>query len=191
MPAYRRIRRPGATYFFTVALADRSSDLLIRRIADLRSAVALTMSERPFRCDAAVILPDHLHMVWTLPTGDADYSTRWGAIKARFSMSLRRAGFTPPPRFPQVRSGRYAGVNPGLRHDKGEVAIWQRRFWEHCIRDEADFGAHVAYCWGNPVKHGLVARATDWPHSSIHRDRRKGRVPPEWGGEVEGEFGEP
>ena len=191
MPDYRRIRMPGATYFFTVALADRSSDLLIRRIADLRSAVSVTMSERPFRCDAAVILPDHLHMVWTLPEGDADYSTRWGAIKARFSMSVRRSGFTPPPGLPQVRSGKYAGVNPGLRRDKGEVAIWQRRFWEHFIRNEADFNAHIGYCWGNPVKHRLVTKAVDWPYSSIHRDSRDGKVPPEWGGDAGGEFGEP
>lgn len=191
MPSYRRIRLPGATYFFTVALADRSSDLLTKRIDDLRRAVAMTMAERPFRCDAAVILPDHLHMVWTLPEGDADYSTRWGAIKARFSMSVRKAGFTPPPHLPQVRSGRYAGVNPGLRHHKGEVAVWQRRFWEHCIKDEADFNAHVAYCWGNPMKHGYVKQAVDWPYSSVHRDLREGRVPPEWGGDVEGEFGEP
>ncbi len=190
MPNYRRLRLPGASYFFTAALADRSSDLLVRRITDLRRAVAVTMSERPFQCDAAVILPDHLHMVWTLPEGDADYSTRWGAIKARFSMSARRAGFSPPPPLPPVRSGRYAGVNPGLRLDKGEVGIWQRRFWEHCIRDQADFNAHVAYCWGNPVKHGLVARAVDWPYSSIHRDSRAGQVPPDWG-DAEGQFGEP
>lgn len=190
MPAYRRLRMPGATYFFTVALADRSSDLLIRRIAYLRRAVGVTMQERPFWCDAAVVLPDHLHMIWTLPEGDADYSTRWGAIKARFTMSVRRAGFTPPPGLPQVQSGRWAGVNPGLRYHKGEVAIWQRRFWEHCIRDEADFNAHVRYCWGNPVKHGLVTKSVDWPYSSIHRDRRDGKVPPEWGG-MEGQFGEP
>jgi len=149
-------------------------------------------------CDAVVILPDHLHAVWTLPPGDSGYSTRWGAIKARFTMHLRRAarrpGFSPAPppeEFPRVRSGRYAGLKPGLRADKREAAIWQRRFWEHTIRDEADYRAHVAYCWGNPVKHGLVERAADWPFSSIHRDIRLGRVDPEWSGDVfDGEFGE-
>jgi len=192
MSDYRRLRIPGATYFFTVALADRSSDLLIRRITDFRRAVVLTMQARPFHCDAAVVLPDHLHMVWTLPEGDADFSTRWGAIKARFTMSLRRSGFSPALSLPVVKNGRFAGLKPGLRHDKREQAVWQRRFCEHRIRDEADFRAHVTYCWGNPVKHGLVTRAADWPHSSIHRDMRDSRVPPEWVGEIcDGGFGEP
>ena len=87
-------------------------------------------------------------------------------------MAVRRAGFTPPTRLSVVALGRYAGVNPGLRVAKGEVGIWQRRFWEHHIRAEADFIAHLRYCWMNPVKHGLVERPEDWPHSSVHRDER-------------------
>ncbi len=158
--------------FFTVALAQRGGSLLVDEVTRLRAAVRQTKTERPFHIDAWVVLPDHLHAVWTLPAGDADFSTRWGAIKARFTMSLRRPGFTPPSRLPMVTSGRYAGVNPGLRHDKGEVGIWQRRFWEHHIRDEADYRAHVRYCWLNPVKHGLVKRPEDWPYSSVHRDAR-------------------
>ncbi len=158
--------------FFTVALAQRGSSLLVDEIVRLREAVRVTKAERPFEIDAFVVLPDHVHCVWTLPKGDADFSTRWRLIKSRFSMSVRRAGFTPPPRLPVVASGRFAGVNPGLRHDKGEVGIWQRRFWEHHIRDEADYWAHVRYCWMNPVKHGFVARPEEWRYSSVHRDTR-------------------
>ncbi|MEL7259359.1 MAG: transposase [Pseudomonadota bacterium] len=172
MSFYRRPRISGATVFFTVALGQRGGWLLVDEVTRLRAAVRQTKTERPFHIDAWVVLPDHVHAVWTLPAGDADFSTRWGAIKARFSMSLRRAGFTPPTRLPTVTRGRYAGVNPGLRHDKGEVAIWQRRFYEHHIRNEADYWAHVRYCWMNPVKHGFVAQPEEWPYSSVHRDTR-------------------
>ena len=183
MSNYRRARVTGASYFFTVNLAARGGCLLTDRIDDLRAAFSVTMAERPFVCDAMVVLPDHIHAVWTLPKGDADFSTRWGAIKARFSMSLRRAGFTPPLVETQTQRMKMAmtgGVNPGLR--KGQVGIWQKRFWEHCIRDERDYRNHVEYCWGNPVKHGLVERAADWPHSSIHHEIARGLVAPEWSG---------
>lgn len=172
MSTYLRPRVPGATVFFTVTLADRSSDLLVGEIDFLREAVQKTRGERPFHIDAWVVLPDQLHCIWTLPEGGTDYSTRWGAIKARFSIAVRRAGFTPPIQLPVVKTGRYAGVNPGLRAHKGEVAIWQRRFWEHHIRSEADYAMHLRYCWLNPVKHGLAERAEDWPYSSVHRDAR-------------------
>ena len=174
MTAYRRLHVPGARYFFSLALADRGSDTLTAHIGDLRRAVAVTMRERPFSIKAAVILPDHLHMIWMLPPGDADFSTRWRLIKSRFSIAV---GVRTPRSPSQVR--------------KGERGLWQRRFWEHCIRDEADFAAHLAYCWGNPVKHGYVARPVDWPYSSIHRDRLHGLVPPEWSGDGDGPFGEP
>lgn len=123
MPGYIRPRVPGATIFFTVTAAERQCDLLVREIAVLREAVRATKAEQPFLIDAWVVLPDHLHCVWTLPEGDADYSTRWGAIKARFSM--RRAGFTPPhpakntPRL-QAQSAN-GGVNPALC--KGEAGL--------------------------------------------------------------------
>ncbi len=172
MSTYLRLRAPGATIFFSVNLAHRGTSLLTEQIGLLRDAVQQTKAARPFVIEAWVVLPDHLHCVWTLPEGDRDYSARWGAIKARFSMSVRRAGFTPPPRLPAVASGRYAGVNPGLRVAKGEVGIWQRRFWEHHIRDQADFDAHLRYCSLNPVKHGLVERPEDWPYSWVHRDER-------------------
>jgi putative transposase len=186
MPNYLRCHRPGVCRFFTVALARRGGDLLVREVDRLRRSVRLTVCERPFEIVTWVVLPDHLHAIWQMPEGDDDYSVRWGAIKARFSMSMRRAGFTPPPPI-GFRNG---GVNPALRR-KGEVGLWQPRFWEHHIRDETDFAAHMRYCWGNPVKHGLVDRAVDWPLSSIHRDIRLGRVEPEWAGAVpDGDFGE-
>ncbi|MBS0563020.1 MAG: transposase [Proteobacteria bacterium] len=166
MPGYLRPRAPGASVFFTVALADRRSDLLVREVGRLRAAVAAVRAARPFGIEAWVVLPDHLHAVWWLPEGNADYSVRWGAIKARFTRGL------PAGRLRESHE---------FRREKG---IWQRRFWEHHIRDEADLEAHVRYCWINPVKHGLVERAVDWSYSSIHRDIRVGRVEPEWAGTV-------
>ena len=171
---------PGGTYFFTVNLAQRGGDLLVREVEALRDAVRLTKEEHPFGIDAFVVLPDHLHAVWTLPEGDADFSVRWGAIKARFT---RRVGFHPTRAggetgvFGEAAGG--VGYNPTRRSPskmrKGDAGIWQRRFWEHCIRDEADFAAHVDYCHWNPVKHGLVERAEDWPFSTVHRAIREGR----------------
>ncbi len=174
MSRYIRPKLPGATVFFTVALADRRSDLLVRRIGALREAVAAVRAERPFGIEAWVVLPDHLHAVWTLPQGDADFSTRWKEIKARFT---KAAGVV--------------GRRSASKVAKGEMGVWQRRFWDHHIRDEADFGSHVRYCWGNPVKHGYVETAAAWPYSSIHRDIRAGRVEAEWAGvEADGRFGE-
>lgn len=177
MPNYRRPKRPGATVYFTVNLADRSSDLLVREVATLRRAVAQTRTDRPFQINAWVVLPDHMHCIWTLPQNDADFSMRMGAIKGRFSRMIRRSGFTPTPT-PQnpygVIAGRIrVGENPDLR---AEAPIWQKRFWEHHIRDDADYAAHLNYCWVNPVKHGLVQDPGDWPFSSF--TRRSGVTPP-------------
>lgn len=173
MPDYRRPRRTGATIFFTVALAHRGSNLLVAQVDRLRDAVLRIRDERPFQIDAFVVLPDHLHAVWTLPPGDDDFSGRWAAIKTRFSRGLE------PGR------QRHSHV---ARREKG---IWQRRFWDHHIRDEADYAKHLRYCWANPVKHGLVDQATDWPYSSIHRDIRRGLVGSEWRPTVTtGDFGE-
>ena len=177
MPDYRRYRVPGGTYFFTVALAERGSDLLVREVDRLRDAARVTQAARPFAIRAGVVMPDHLHCVWTLPEGDADYSGRWGAIKARFSMSMRRAGFTPPDPV-GVENG---GVNPALRR-KGEIGLWQPRFWERTVRGEEELAAYVRYVWMNPVKHGFVARPVDWPWSSFHRAVRHGKVSEDWGG---------
>ncbi|MGX9351050.1 REP-associated tyrosine transposase [Shimia sp. W99] len=154
MANYLRPRVPGATIFFTVALADRSSDLLISEIDKLRDAVRQTKAERPFDIEAWVVLPDHLHCIWRLPAGDRDFSTRWRLIKSRFSRGLP------------------AGPRRPSHVTRNERGLWQRRFWEHHIRDRADLSAHLTYCWWNPVKHRLVQAPEDWPHSSVHSDAR-------------------
>ncbi|MBR9763800.1 MAG: transposase [Rhodobacteraceae bacterium] len=174
MASYIRPRLPGASIFFTVCLRDRSSDLLVREVCALREAVMVERLRRPFAIDAWVVLPDHMHCLWTLPPGDADYPVRWQAIKAEFSKRVKHR----------------VAVSPGKRR-KGEVGIWQRRYWEQHIRGDRDMDLHLRYCWGNPVKHGLVRRAVDWEFSSIHRDIREGRVEADWSGAVpEGCFGE-
>jgi putative transposase len=155
MPNYIRPRIPGASIFFTVNLARRGDDTLVREITALRRAVADVRAELPFRIDAWVVLPDHLHAVWTLPQGEADYSTRWKRVKAGFTKSV---GGT----FPRSRS----------QIAKGEQGLWQRRFWDHHIRNEDDFAHAIHYCWFNPVKHGLVEKIADWPFSTWHRDGR-------------------
>ena len=151
MPNYRRLYVPGGTYFFTANLLDRSSDLLTRRIEQLRAAYAVVQKRMPFETLAIVILPDHIHCIWRLPEGDHDFSARWRAFKSEFSRSLPRGDDAGPP----VRSG--------------ERGIWQRRFWEHAIRDDEDFNHHVTYIHFNPVKHGHVTSPDDWPYSTWHR----------------------
>lgn len=191
MSNYKRPSISGARVFFTVNLARREGTLLVDNIDLLREAVTVTKTRRPFKIDAWVVLPNHMHAVWTLPDKDCDYATRIASIKALFVMGLRRTGFSPPMDLPVVCSGKYAGLKPDLRSDKREVGIWQRRFWEHHIRDQRDYDAHIRYCWINPVKHGLCDAPTDWPYSSIHRDERLGRIDPELIGKVqEGLFGE-
>lgn len=152
MSRYRRLYIPGGTYFFTVNLAKRGATVLIDEIDLLRAVYASVMKEHPTRCDAIVILPDHIHAVWTLPEGDADFSVRWKKIKCRFSQHCQAKGM--PSR---------------SKAERGERGIWQRRFWEHAIRDADDYRAHVEYCWHNPVKHGLVKAPEDWPYSSFRR----------------------
>jgi putative transposase len=163
MPDYIRTHIPGASYFFTVALLERHRHLLTENISALRAAFRSVRQTRPFRIDAIVVLPDHLHCIWTLPTGDADFSTRWRLIKGRFAQAI-------PPEEP---------CSP-RRVRKGERGIWQRRFWEHVIRDEEDFAAHADYIHYNPVRHGWVERVADWPYSSFHRYVRAGIYPRHW-----------
>ncbi len=157
---------PGGTYFFTVNLADRSSSLLVERIDALRASVRDVMRTRPFSSVAWVVLPDHMHAIWTLPDGDADYATRWMRIKQGFC-----------ERVPQ------SGHIPASRQKRKERGIWQRRYWEHLIRDEDDLRNHIDYIHFNPVKHGLVTQVADWPHSSFHRFVREGVLPVDWSGE--------
>jgi putative transposase len=165
MTDYRRNRVPGGTYFFTVNLFNRGSRLLVEKIDILRNAVREVKSSDPFHIDAWVVLPEHLHCIWTLPEGDEAFSSRWQAIKAKFSESLP--------------AGEYRSMS---RVEKGERGIWQRRFWEHTIRDDTDYAAHMDYIHFNPVKHCLVSDARDWPHSSFHRAIRRGLYPPQWAG---------
>jgi putative transposase len=165
MPDYRRNRIEGGTYFFTVALADRRSDLLVREVAALRASATRARALHPFTIDAWTVLPDHLHAVWTLPEGDADFSTRWTLIKRGFSSRLAKG---------ESRSA--------SRVAKAERRIWQRRFWEHTIRNKADFVRHVDYVHFNPVKHGFVSNACDWPYSSFGRAVARGDYPADWGG---------
>ncbi len=155
MPNYRRAFVPGGCWFFTVNLNDRRETLLVDHIEILCAAVRQTQSRLPFHIDAMVVLPEHIHAVWSLPEGDADFAVRWSRIKYRFSLAL--------PKGEELSDS---------RRRRGERGVWQRRYWEHLIRDERDFGHHIDYCWFNPVKHGLVARVEDWPFSSMHREMR-------------------
>ncbi|MEN3110013.1 transposase [Uliginosibacterium paludis] len=165
MPEYRRIWRPGGTYFFTVTLLERrGNDLLVRHIDSLRAAVRKVRQRYPFHIHAFVVLPDHLHCILELPEGDADFATRWMRIKQEFSFAIPKT---------EWRSA--------TRRKRQERAIWQRRYWEHLIRDEKDFQAHMDYVHFNPVKHGHVARVIDWPHSSFHHHLAAGTYPADWG----------
>ena len=164
MVDYRRNRVPGGTFFFTVNLHNRQSTLLVDRVGELRDSFTAVREKHPFHIDALVVLPGHLHAVWTLPDGDDDYALRWRLIKTRFTQSLNRSA---------------------------DTKVWQDRYWEHTIRDEPDFEAHVNYAHINPVKHGYVERAIDWPHSSIHRYVREGVIAEDWAAEpLNGKFGE-
>jgi putative transposase len=177
MVHYRRNFAKGGTFFFTVALADRRASTLVDHAAALREAFRIARRERPFTIDAIVVLPEHLHAIMTLPENDANFPARWRRIKSRFTRQLVRSGIAM------------------CRDRRGEYALWQRRFWEHTVRDETDFARHVDYVHFNPVKHGLVSCVRDWPYSSFHRYVRRGVLPSDWGGVVEVEaaegFGEP
>jgi putative transposase len=164
MPNYRRNRVPGGTFFFTVNLLERRSRLLVERIDPLRVAVRAVRARRPFHIDAWVVLPDHMHCIWTLPEGDVDYPSRWKAIKIHFAKAVPKTERLSP-----------------VRAAKGERGIWQRRYWEHTIRDEADYSRHVDYVHYNPVKHRHAALVGDWPYSSFHRLVAAGMYPADWG----------
>jgi len=165
---YRRARNAGGTFFFTVNLAERNKTLLIDHIDLLRQSVKLTKINHPFIIDAMVILPEHLHTIWTLPVNDADFSTRWRLIKSNFSREL--------PKTEQINAA---------RKKKSERGIWQHRFWEHQIRDEVDYQRHMDYIYYNPVKHGYVKCVKDWPFSSFHRDVENGIYCLDWGSDVD------
>lgn len=168
MTEYRRFYYPGATWFFTVNLAERRDNrLLVNQIDLLREAFTNVKTKHPYKMDAVVILPEHLHCILTLPEDDGDFSTRWGLIKAYFSRRIEKN-----ERISKSRTKR------------GERGLWQRRFWEHCIRDETDYKQHLDYIHWNPVKHGWVKSVKDWPHSSFHRYVREGIYSEDWGSHV-------
>ena len=171
MTNYRRYRIDGGTYFFTVNLAERQRSLLTERIDTLREAFREVKNAHPFVIDAAVILPEHLHTIWTLPQGHNDFSLRWRQIKSAFSRAIEKDE--------RISNSR-------LR--KQERGVWQRRFWEHAIRDEEDFNRHIDYIHINPVKHGYVQRAVDWQFSSFHRYVKLGILPADWAGVVNDEL---
>jgi putative transposase len=175
MPNYRRANVKGGVFFFTVVLADRSSTLLVEEIDRLRRAYRLVRERRPFETIAICILPDHLHALWALPENDADFAARWSLIKSTFSRGM------------EVRPRSQSQLS------KREKGIWQRRYWEHAIRNDTDLDRHVDYIHFNPVKHGHVTRVIDWPHSSFHRFVERGWPASDWGGDVKdmvGSFGE-
>jgi putative transposase len=175
MSRYRRPTIEGGILFFTVVLADPSSALLVKQIERLREAYRAIQMRLPFETNAICILPDHLHAIWTLPRVDADFASRWRRIKAGFSRML--------PASPQLKSRG--------QERRREAGMWQRRFWEHAIRDDADFERHVDYIHFNPVKHGYVTRVCDWPYSSFKRYVARGILTADWGGdEISGTFGE-
>ncbi|TPQ25823.1 REP-associated tyrosine transposase [Methylomonas koyamae] len=168
MTDYRRFQYPGATWFFTVNLAERRGNrLLTDQIDPLRTAFAQVKSCHAFEIDAIVVLPEHLHCILTLPVGDSDFSTRWGLIKANFSR--------------RVAKGERISKS---REKRGERGVWQRRFWEHLIRDETDYRQHIDYIHWNPVKHGWVQVVKDWPYSSFHRYVKLGLYAENWGHEI-------
>lgn len=175
MVLYRRSRIANAPYFLTLALRNRRSSLLVDHIAALRGTFGDVRRQHPFRTVAMVVLPEHLHWLCTLPEGDADFSNRVRLIKRGFTLRLLETGIALD------------------RDRRGEYRLWQRRFWEHTIRDDDDLQRHVDYIHYNPVKHGLVGAAKDWPYSSCHRFVRQGMLDEAWGSNVTapaGEFGE-
>ena len=172
---YRRSDVPGATYFFTVNLADRRKSLLVDYIDVLRDVTRNVKQNHPFNIDAIVIMPDHLHAIWTLPQNDSSFSMRWNLIKSSFSRAL--------PKTERISIS---------RTNKGERGIWQHRFWEHLIRDDNDYERHVEYIHYNPVKHGYVIKPVDWQYSSIHQFVKKGKIVSDWAAcnSIKGNFGE-
>ncbi len=164
---YRRAFVPGGSFFFTLVMQGRRPVFASAETVDvLCEAFRSVRSTRPFELDAMVILPDHMHCIWTLPKDDADFATRWRLVKTWFTKHCDPALRIVPDRAGAARN---------------EQALWQHRYWEHMLRDEIDFSRHVEYIHFNPVKHGLVASAMDWPYSSFRQYVEAGVYPPDWG----------
>ncbi len=169
MPEYRRLLEPGGTYFFTVITAGRWPLFSNPAARSLLGRVFREVGRsHPFETRAIVLLPDHLHCLWTLPRGDDDFSRRWKRIKRDFTVEW-------------LGSGGQQRIITSSQRDRGTRGVWQRRFWEHCIRDDRDFETHLDYIHYNPVKHGYVTRPGDWPWSSFQKHVQSGQYDPEWG----------
>jgi putative transposase len=167
---YRRAWHKGGTYFFTVNCLERKdNDCLVRNFGLLRSAIGKVKQSHPFHIHAWVVLPDHMHCVIELPECDADFAIRWMLIKMLFSKGIPNS---------ERRSD--------TRIERRERGIWQRRYWEHLIKDERDYQAHVDYVHINPVKHGLVKVVKDWQYSTFHKLVERGIYAQDWGGGMEG-----
>jgi putative transposase len=163
---YRRAKILGGTYFFTVITYGRN--VIFHNpvnVTLLRNAFRHVMEKWPFKIDAFVLLPDHLHCIWTVPDGDMDFSKRWRLIKSYFTSYC----------LPEYRN-----IANDSRNKKKEQAVWQRRFWEHFIRDDDDYLRHVEYIHYNPVKHGHAKAPRDWPYSSFHKYVGQGKYDPDW-----------
>ncbi|MGE8503531.1 MAG: REP-associated tyrosine transposase [Pseudomonas sp.] len=172
MSDYRRAAVPGGIYFFTLVSERRQPILTYPDIRQaLREAIETVRLTQPFTIDAWVLLPDHLHAIWRLPPGDADFSNRWRLIKRHVTHACGKTYLR-------------ADLLSERRHVKGQGTFWQQRFWEHLIRDECDYARHFDYLHGNPLKHGLVTRVRDWPWSSFHRWVKQGVYPVDWGGDT-------
>ena len=168
MVQYRRAQYKGGTFALTFTLNDRSANLLVEHFDLFKSSYLWVKQNRPFETVAFVVLPDHVHLIWSLPLDDADYSTRVRLIKRLFTRQIMKSG---------VMFG---------KRSNGERSCWQRRFWEHQVRDEQDLQNQVDYIHYNPVKHGFVKCVKDWPYSSFHRYVREEKLPLDWGGDFPG-----
>jgi len=173
MPDYIRYKIEGGFYFFTVVTYNRLPILTnepCRRL--LHQAWGETREQFPFETVAVCLLPDHLHCIWKLPEMDADYSVRWKVLKSHFTKKYLK----------EIGAGEERNES---RLKRGEAAIWQRRFWEHTILDQMDLETHIDYVHYNPIKHGFVSRAADWPWSSFLRFVKEGVYDIEWIGNGE------
>ena len=184
---YRRAFIPGGSFFFTLVTEKRRPLLASAEAVDvLRQAFRTVKASRPFELDAIVVLPDHLHCIWTMPPDDADFATRWRLIKTWFTKHCDPALRSGADRLRhdvalrQTAPNATYGLNPS-RVARKQQMIWQHRYWEHALRDETDFSRHVDYIHYNPVKHGHVSSAREWPYSSFQRHVAEGIYAMDWG----------
>jgi putative transposase len=190
MPEYQRAAIEGGTYFFTVVTNNRQPVLTHATVRQsLREGIQEVRQSLPFIIEAWVLLPDHLHAIWTLPEGDSNYQARWAIIKR--AVSKRWINMTSDNSQNMVRKTHPTFASSKLNaslHKRKESGFWQRRFWEHAIRDEEDFHRHLDYIHWNPVKHGYVSSQMDWPYSTFHRFVAQGLYPANWGGGVVADY---